>query len=112
MRMRCLRLLLVLLVGSSAWAEDTAPTFPKLSDEAIAAVNAGVVYFKDAKFKEAEEAFRKATELAADHPVGWINLGSVEFRLGEMDQAADHLRRAVFSGPTAQRAGLPAGSFR
>jgi tetratricopeptide (TPR) repeat protein len=109
MLMQFFRWLLFLLIASSARADADAPTFPKLSDEATAEVNGGVVFFKDAKFKEAEEAFRKVTELAPNHPVGWINLGSVEYRLGESDQAADHLRRAVFLDPTAQQAWLTLG---
>jgi tetratricopeptide (TPR) repeat protein len=110
------RLILLLWVGlisigwMNTWAEDAEKaSSSKLSDEATQAVAQGVLLFKDSKLKEAKEAFRKVTELAPNHPIGWINLGSVKFRLGEIDQAAEHLKKAVGLDPTAQQAWLTLG---
>jgi len=99
---------------SIGWAntlvEDVGEaSLPKLSDEATQAMAQGVLFFKGSKFKKAKEAFRKVTELAPNHPIGWINLGSVKFRLGETDQAAEHLKKAVGLDPTAPQAWLTFG---
>jgi len=49
------------------------------------------------------------TELAPTHPIGWLNLGSTEFRLGELDQAEIHLKRALQLDSAAQQGWLTLG---
>src|SRR5271166_31705 len=77
----------------AAGAPETA--LPTLSDEARSAAEKGLYDFQNQKFKDAKAEFQRMTDLAPDHPMGWANLGSAEFRLGEVDQAEEHLKKAV-----------------
>src|SRR5271157_3147881 len=95
----CLFALSVLLA-----ADTPEPALPKLSDEARSAAAKGLSDFQDQKFKDAKAEFQRMTDLAPDHPMGWANLGSTEFRLGEVAQAEEHLKKAVRLDPTAQQA--------
>jgi Flp pilus assembly protein TadD len=90
-------------------AENDETTLPKLSDEAMSAVEKGIMEFHNEKFQDAKVEFQKITELAPTHPIGWLNLGSAEFRLGELDQAEIHLRKAVQLNPSAQQGWLTLG---
>jgi Flp pilus assembly protein TadD len=90
-------------------ADAPEPALPKLSDEARSAAAKGLSDFQDQKFKDAKAEFQRMTDLAPDHPMGWANLGSAEFRLGEVAQAEEHLKKAVRLDPTAQQAWLTLG---
>jgi Flp pilus assembly protein TadD len=90
-------------------AEVPESTLPRLSDDATSAAARGVADFRIEKFQEAKAEFQKMTDLAPDHPMGWVNLGSAEFRLGEIAQAEEHLKKAVRLDPTAQQAWLTLG---
>ncbi|PWT84615.1 MAG: hypothetical protein C5B58_04450 [Acidobacteria bacterium] len=90
-------------------AGDDEPVFPNLSDEAKSTVSKGITEFHEEKFQDAKADFEKITELAPNHPIGWLNLGSTEFRLGELDQAQVHLKKALRLEPSAQQAWLTLG---
>lgn len=95
--------------GSLAAADTQESALPTLSDEAKRVVEKGIMEFHDEKFQDAKADFQKATELAPTHPIGWLNLGSTEFRLGELDQAEIHLKKAVQLEPSAQQGWLTLG---
>jgi tetratricopeptide (TPR) repeat protein len=90
-------------------ADAPETTLPKLSDEARSAAAKGLFDFQNQKFEDAKTEFQKMIDLAPDHPMGWANLGSAEFRLGEVAQAEEHLKKAVRLDPTAQQAWLTLG---
>jgi Flp pilus assembly protein TadD len=90
-------------------ADAPETTLPKLSDEARSAAAKGLSDFQNQKFEDAKTEFQRMTDLAPDHPMGWANLGSAEFRLGEVAQAEEHLKKAVRLDPTAQQAWLTLG---
>jgi Flp pilus assembly protein TadD len=90
-------------------AAEPAIAYSRLSDEAAQALNEGLNLFRNSKFSDAKEAFKRVTILAPTHPVGWINLGSIEFRAEELDLAAEHLKIAVGLDPSAQQAWLTLG---
>jgi Flp pilus assembly protein TadD len=90
-------------------ADAPETTLPKLSDEARNAAAKGLFDFQNEKFKDAKAEFQRMADLAPDHPMGWANLGSAEFRLGEVAQAEEHLKKAVRLDPTAQQAWLTLG---
>jgi Flp pilus assembly protein TadD len=92
-----------------AGAESEQPALPALSDDAKRAVERGIMEFHDQKFQDAKAEFQKITELAPAHPIGWLNLGSTEFRLGELDRAEAHLKKAVQLEPSAQQGWLTLG---
>jgi Flp pilus assembly protein TadD len=76
-------------------AELPEATLPKLSEEARNAATRGLADFRIERFKDAKAEFQKMTELAPNHPMGWINLGSAEFRLGEAAEAEEHPKRGA-----------------
>jgi Flp pilus assembly protein TadD len=90
-------------------ADAPETTLPKLSDEARSAAAKGLFDFQNQKFKDAKAEFQRMADLAPEHPMGWANLGSAEFRLGEVAQAEEHLKKAVRLDPTAQQAWLTLG---
>ena len=95
--------------GGLAAADNQEAALPTLSEEAKRAVEKGIMEFHDEKFRDAKADFQKTTELAPTHPIGWLNLGSTEFRLGELDQAEIHLKKAVQLEPSAQQGWLTLG---
>jgi Flp pilus assembly protein TadD len=102
-------LFILLSSGILAGAENDQPSVPQLTDEAKAAVEKGILEFHDEKFQDAKAEFQRMTELAPTHPIGWLNLGSTEFRLGELDQAEIHLKRALQLDSAAQQGWLTLG---
>jgi Flp pilus assembly protein TadD len=97
----------LLLLTTSLQAEDTS--LPTLTPEAHSTIEQGLSEFRDNKFDEAEKTFQKVTEMAPNHPMGWINLGSVEYRLGKLDEAEKSLRRALHLDPEVAQTWLTLG---
>ena len=85
------------------------PPFRSFRKRPGAPLQEGLADFRIQKFKDAKAEFQKMTDLAPDHPMGWVNLGSAEFRLGEVAEAEEHLKKAVRLDPTAQQAWLTLG---
>jgi tetratricopeptide (TPR) repeat protein len=90
-------------------ATPSASPAPALSGEARDAIEKGLADFRANRFEDAKAEFVKLTQLAPNHPVGWVNLGSVEYRLNQLDDAAEHLRKAVRLDLTAAPAWLTLG---
>ncbi|MBV9673585.1 MAG: tetratricopeptide repeat protein [Verrucomicrobia bacterium] len=89
-------------------SQDTV-SLPKLSADAKEAAEKGIILFRNDKLEEAKAQFKKMTELAPNHPMGWVNLGSAEYQLGDFGAAERDLRKAIGLDLTAQQAWLTLG---
>jgi len=81
----------------------------KLSPEAKAAAEAGVIALGKNQFDAAETAFLKLLKLSPENPNALVNLGLVEFRLGRAEKAQDYLKRAIRVQPDAALAWMMLG---
>jgi Flp pilus assembly protein TadD len=90
-------------------ADAPEKALPTLSDDAKSAAERGLFDFRNDKFEDAKNEFQTMTELAPTHPMAWANLGSAEFRLGDIPKAEEHLKKAVLLDPTAQQSWLTLG---
>ena len=80
-----------------------------LSPEAKTAAEAGIVALGKNKFGPAETDFLKLLKLSPENPNALINLGLVEFRLGQSDKAEGYLKRAIRVQPDAALAWMMLG---
>ena len=64
----------------------------------------GIGLLLQGDLRGAERAFRKVTEAAPDNPDGWVNLGRVAVREGNVDAAGTVLGRALEIEPDLARA--------
>ncbi len=92
----------------SSRSQDTA-SLPKLSADAKEAAEKGIILFRNDKLQEAKAQFKRMTELAPNHPMGWVNLGSAEYQLGDFAAAERDLRKAIGLDLTAEQAWLTLG---
>jgi tetratricopeptide (TPR) repeat protein len=58
----------------------------------------GGLLYEDRQFKAAEAAFGHLTQLAPDNPLGYALLGLCEYELGDWNNAALHLNKALNHG--------------
>jgi hypothetical protein len=73
--------------GSQAYEQVTRVFF-----RGLAALEVGLL-------DNARQDFTQTTQLAADEPAGWADLGLTHLRLGELDAAADPIMRALSLAP-------------
>ncbi len=85
------------------------PAVGRLSPDAKAAAEAGIVALGKNQFEAAETAFLKLLVLSPQNPNALVNLGLVEFRLGRAEKAQDYLKRAVRVQPDAALAWMMLG---
>lgn len=92
---------LLIAVGASACARDTGLPDPGSPDyaQAVRAFYTGVAAAQVGETGVAEAALRRVTELAAEEPAGWANLGVVALHRRELAEAAARLERARTLAP-------------
>jgi Flp pilus assembly protein TadD len=90
-------------------ADPASGAAPKLSPEAEAAAEAGIVAMGKNNFADAETAFLKLLRLSPDNVSGLVNLGLVEFRLGRPEDSEKYLERAIRLKPDAAVAWMTLG---
>jgi tetratricopeptide (TPR) repeat protein len=71
---------------------DYAPVYLRLGDSLLAS----------GKLDEAEEAYRVFSSRKPDQPWGWVGLGKVAHRRGDLDRVVSELERAVEIAPPSK----------
>src|ERR1700745_3817780 len=71
------------------------PNAPVMEPDVRQAFQKGLAKFQGGQFQDAKEAFARVTELLPNYSLGWINLGSAEYRLDKLDDAEKHFGKAV-----------------
>jgi tetratricopeptide (TPR) repeat protein len=64
-----------------------------------ALVNLGTIYYRQRKFKEAEQYYRKAIEVDSTYPLAQFNLGNLYDEQNRVKEALDHYRCALNLNP-------------
>jgi Flp pilus assembly protein TadD len=82
---------------------------PVMEPDVRQAFEKGLAKFQAGQFQDAKEAFARVTELLPNYSLGWVNLGSTEYRLDQLDDAEKHLRKAVHLDPDGTQAWLTLG---
>jgi len=82
---------------------------PVMEPEVRQAFEKGLDKFQAGQFQDAKAAFSRVTELLPNYSLGWLNLGSTEYRLDQLDDAEKHLRKAVHLDPDVTQAWLTLG---
>ena len=88
---------------------NPVPSSGKLSPEAKAAAEAGIVAIGKNNFTLAEKSFLKLLRLSPDNLSALVNLGLVEFRLGRAEDSQQYLQRAIRLKPDAGLAWMMLG---
>jgi cytochrome c-type biogenesis protein CcmH/NrfG len=100
---------LALIFLCSVTVRSEQANAPVMEPEVREAFNDGLAKFQAGHFLEAKLAFARVTELLPNYSVGWINLGSAEYHLDQLDDAEKHLRKAVHLDPDVTQAWLTLG---
>jgi len=69
----------------------------------------GVAAFQRGDYKTGREFLQKALELDPNHPITLVNLGSLEYRDGQLEEAEKHLRKATRVAPESFAAWMTLG---
>lgn len=91
-----LLMLLLPVTGSAGWAQEPqssdAQFVPEIARQAAAEGNTA---FEQGDMERARTAYRTVLDLVPGNLVGLVNLGVVEFSLGNLPEAERHLKDAV-----------------
>jgi Flp pilus assembly protein TadD len=82
---------------------------PVMDPQVRQAFEQGLADFQAGRFVEAKQSFTRVTGLLPNYSGGWINLGSAEYRLDDLDNAEKHLRKAVHLDPDVTQSWLTLG---
>ena len=85
-------------------ANRASPEAQKAGEEAVKAFGKG-------DMQGARKKFQKLLELEPDNFFGLVNIGTVEYRLKQWDDAEKHLKRAVRLQPESAQAWLALGAL-
>ena len=64
-----------------------------------ALVNLGTIYYRQRKFKDAENYYRKAIEIDSAYPLAQFNLGNLYDEQNRLKEAVEHYRAALALNP-------------
>ena len=68
-------------------------------DAAGALVNLGTIYYRQHKFKEAEDYYKRSITADPTYPLAEFNLGNLYDEQGKLAEAFDHYRRSLALNP-------------